>query len=171
MEGNSAEPGNVVSLGNNVTQLTRGNVVLHNVPHNVENIPIGHECSNFVVSRGLAEAFTHSQGNVEENRNNLGQGSDEFFNLPERQSNSSNANANNIAQNDHNTSETEIVDSLQEDHYLNNINYVTALADADDDNDCDDIDYDNDPISSETDDELLMMAIVTLILMTVIFKF
>ena len=143
--GNSSEPGNVVTLGNNVTQLTRENVAPHNVPHNLENIPVGHEFSNFVMNRGLAERFLHGHGDTEENGSNLGQESDEVLDLPDRQSNSSNANADNIAQNDDNTSETEIVDSLQEDHNLNDV----VDADADDESD-----YDNDPSSSETDDEL-----------------
>ena len=136
--GNSTESENVVTLGNNVTQLTRENVAPQNVPHNLENIPIGHESNNFVMNRGLAEDFLHSHSDVEENRRNLGQESDEVLDLPERQSNSSNTSADNVAQNDDNTSETEIVDSLQGDRNLND----ATVADADDD--------DN---SSETDDE------------------
>ena len=135
---NSTESENVVTLGNNVTQLARENVAPQNVPHNLENIPIGHESNNFVMNRGLAEDFLHSHSDAEENRRNLGQESDEVLDLPERQSNSSNTSADNVAQNDDNTSETEIVDSLQEDRNLND----GAVADADDD--------DN---SSETDDE------------------
>ena len=135
---NSTESENVVTLGNNVTQLARENVAPQNVPHNLENIPIGHESNNFVMNRGLAEDFLHSHSDVEENRRNLGQESDEVLDLPERQSNSSNTSADNVAQNDDNTSETEIVDSLQGDRNLND----ATVADADDD--------DN---SSETDDE------------------
>ena len=138
--GNSSEPGNVVTLGNNVTQLTRENVAPHNVPHNLENIPVGHEFSNFVMNRGLAERFVHGHGDAEENGSNLGQESDEVLDLTDRQSNSSNANADNIVQNDDNSSETEIIDSLQEDHNLNDV----ADADADDESESE----------SETDDEI-----------------
>ena len=90
---NSTESENVVTLGNNVTQLARENVAPQNVPHNLENIPIGHESNNFVMNRGLAEDFLHSHSDVEENRRNLGQESDEVLDLPERQSNSSNTSA------------------------------------------------------------------------------
>ena len=91
--GNSTESENVVTLGNNVTQLARENVAPQNVPHNLENIPTGHESNNFVMNRGLAEDFLHSHSDVEENRRNLGQESDEDLDLPERQSNSSNTSA------------------------------------------------------------------------------
>ena len=146
--GNSTEPGNVVTLGNNTTQLTAGNFVPRNVPHNLENIPVGHESNNFVINRGLGEDVLHIPGDAEENRSNLGQESDEVLNLPERQSNSSNANAHNIAQNDDNTIETEIFDSIHDGHNLVN----TATATANDD-DCDDLDYDDEPSNSETDNE------------------
>ena len=138
---NSTEPTNIVTLENNATQLTRGNVVTQNVPHNLENIPVG----DFMRNRGLADDFLHIHDDAEEYRSNLGQESDELLDLPERQSNSSNANADNIVQNDDNTSETEIVDSLQEDHNSND----AVVADDDDDDD----DDDSDPSSSETDDE------------------
>ena len=91
--GNSTESENVVTLGKNVTQLARENVAPQNVPHNLENIPIGHEYNNFVMNRGLAGDFLHSHSDVEENRRNLGQESDEVLDLPERQSNSSNTSA------------------------------------------------------------------------------
>ena len=151
--GNSTEPANVITVGNNTTQSTTGNVVPHNVPHNLENVPVRYEFNNFVMNRALEEDFLRGQGEAEENRNNLGQESVAVLNLPERQSNSSNANADNIAQNDDNTSETEIVDPLQEDHHLNDVNTATAAADVDDDDDFDDVDYDDEPSSSETDDE------------------
>ena len=150
---NSTEPANVITVGNNTTQSTTSNVVPHNVPHNLENIPVGYEFNNFVMNRVLSEDFLHGQGDAEENRNNLGQESDAVVNLPERQSNSSNDNADNIPQNADNTSETEIVDPLQEYHNLNDVNTATAAADANDDDDFDDADYDDEPGSSETDDE------------------
>ena len=135
--GNLTEPANVITVGNNTIQSITGNVVLHNVPHNLENIPAGYEFNNFVMNSALAENFLHGQAYAEE-------------------SNSRNTNADNIGQNDNNTSETEIVNSLQEDYNLNNFNTVTAAAntaDAYDDDDFDDVDYDDEPSSSETDDE------------------
>ena len=135
--GNLTEPANVITVGNNTIQSIAGNVVLHNVPHNLENIPAGYEFNNFVMNSALAENFLHGQAYAEE-------------------SNSRNTNADNIGQNDNNTSETEIVNSLQEDYNLNNFNTVTAAAntaDANDDDDFDDVDYDDEPSSSETDDE------------------
>ena len=135
--GNLTEPANVITVGNNTIQSITGNVVLHNVPHNLENIPAGYEFNNFVMNSALAENFLHGQAYAEE-------------------SNSRNTNADNIGQNDNNTSETEIVNSLQEDYNLNNFNTVTAAAntaDANDDDDFDDVDYDDEPSSSETDDE------------------
>ena len=135
--GNLTEPANVIIVGNNTIQSITGNVVLHNVPHNLENIPAGYEFNNFVMNSALAENFLHGQAYAEE-------------------SNSRNTNADNIGQNDNNTSETEIVNSLQEDYNLNNFNTVTAAAntaDANDDDDFDDVDYDDEPSSSETDDE------------------
>ena len=135
--GNLTEPANVITVGNNTIQSITGNVVLHNVPHNLENIPAGYEFNNFVMNSALAENFLHGQAYAEE-------------------SNSRNTNADNIGQNDNNTSETEIVNSLQEDYNLNNFNTVTAAAntaDANDDDDSDDVDYDDEPSSSETDDE------------------
>ena len=151
--GNSTEPGNFVTLGNNTTQLTTGNFVPRNVPHNLENIPVGHESNNFVINRGLAEDVLHSPGDTEENRSNLGQESDEVLNPPDRQSNSRNVNADNIAQN-------EIVDSMHDDHNL--VNTATAAAN---DDDCDDLDYDDEP----SDNEMMMLTMATWILMTVIF--
>ena len=147
--GNSTEPANVITAGNNTIQSTTGNVVLHNIPHNLENIPVGYQFNNFVMNNALAEDFFHDQSYAEENRSNLGQGSDEFLNLSERQSSLSTTNADNIGQNEDNTSETEIVNSL----HVNNVNTATAAADADDDDDIDDVDYDDEPSSSETDDE------------------
>ena len=147
--GNSTEPANVITVGNNTIQSTTGNVVLHNVPHNLENIPVGYQFNNFVMNNALAEDFFHDQSYAEENRSNLGQGSDEFLNLSERQSSLSTTNADNIGQNEDNTSETEIVNPL----HVNNVNTATAAADADDDDDIDDVDYDDEPSSSETDDE------------------
>ena len=135
--GNLTEPANVITVGNNTIQSITGNVVLHNVPHNLENIPAGYEFNNFVMNSALAENFLHGQAYAEE-------------------SNSRNTNADNIGQNDNNTSEAEIVNSLQEDYNLNNFNTVTAAAntaDANDDDDFDDVDYDDEPSSSETDDE------------------
>ena len=135
--GNLTEPANVITVGNNTIQSITGNVVLHNVPHNLENIPAGYEFNNFVMNSALAENFLHGQAYAEE-------------------SNSRNTNADNIGQNDNNTSETEIVNSLQGDYNLNNFNTVTAAAntaDANDDDDFDDVDYDDEPSSSETDDE------------------
>ena len=135
--GNLTEPANVITVGNNTIQSITGNVVLHNVPHNLENIPAGYEFNNFVMNSALAENFLHGQAYAEE-------------------SNSRNTNADNIGQNDNNTSETEIVNSLPEDYNLNNFNTVTAAAntaDANDDDDFDDVDYDDEPSSSETDDE------------------
>ena len=135
--GNLTEPANVITVENNTIQSITGNVVLHNVPHNLENIPAGYEFNNFVMNSALAENFLHGQAYAEE-------------------SNSRNTNADNIGQNDNNTSETEIVNSLQEDYNLNNFNTVTAAAntvDANDDDDFDDVDYDDEPSSSETDDE------------------
>ena len=135
--GNLTVPANVITVGNNTIQSITGNVVLHNVPHNLENIPAGYEFNNFVMNSALAENFLHGQAYAEE-------------------SNSRNTNADNIGQNDNNTSETEIVNSLQEDYNLNNFNTVTAAAntaDANDDDDFDDVDYDDEPSSSETDDE------------------
>ena len=151
---NSTETGNVVTLGNNTTQSTRENVVPLNVTHNLENFPVGHEFNNFVMNRVLPEDFLHGHGDTEENRNNLGQESDELLDLPERLSNSSDNNADNIAQSEGNTSETEIVDSLQEEHDLNNIDSATAVADIDDDFDDDD-DDDDEPSSTETDEEFI----------------
>ena len=150
---NSTETGNVVTLGNHATQSTRENVVPVSVPHNLENIPVGYEFNNFVMNRVFPEDFLHDHGDTEENRNNLGQESDEFLDLPERQSNSSDNNTDNSAQNEGNTSETEIVDSLQEDHNLNNVDSATAVADIDDD--FNDVDYDDEPSSSETDEEFI----------------
>ena len=135
--GNLTEPANVITVGNNTIQSITGNVVLHNVPHKLENIPAGYEFNNFVMNSALAENFLHGQVYAEE-------------------SNSRNTNADNIGQNDNNTSETEIVNSLQEDYNLNNFNTVTATAntaDANDDDDFDDVDYDDEPSSSETDNE------------------
>ena len=63
------------------------------------------------MNNALAEDFLHDQSYAEENRSNLGQGSDEFLNLSERQSSLSTTNADNIEQNEDNTSETEIVNS------------------------------------------------------------
>ena len=105
--GNSTEPANVITAGNNTIQSTAGNVVLHNI----ENIPVGYQFNNFVMNNTLAEDFLHDQSYAEENRSNLGQGSDEFLNLSERQSSLSTTNADNIEQNEDNTSETEIVNS------------------------------------------------------------
>ena len=109
--GNSTEPANVITAGNNTIQSTAGNAVLHNIPHNLENIPVGYQFNNFVMNNALAEDFLHDQSYAEENRSNLGQGSDEFLNLSERQSSLSTTNADNIGQNEDNTSETEIVNS------------------------------------------------------------
>ena len=147
--GNSTEPANVITVGNNTIQSTAGNVALHNVPHNLENIPVGFEFNNFVMNNALAEDFLHGQSYAEENRSNLGQGSDEVLNLSGRQNYSSSTNADNIGQNGDNTSETEIVNSL----HVNNVNTATATADADDDDDIDDVNYDDEPSSSETEDE------------------
>ena len=147
--GNSTEPANVTTVGNNTIQSTTGNVVLHDVPHNLENIPVGYEFNNFVMNNALAEGSLHGQSYAEENRSNLGQGSDDVLNLSERQSYSSSTNAHNIGQNEDNTSETEIVNSL----HVNNVNTATAAVDADDDDDIDDVDYDDELSSSETDDE------------------
>ena len=118
------------------------------------------------MNRVLPEDFLHGHGDTEENRNNLDQESDELLDLPERLSNSSDNNADNIAQSEGNTSETEIVDSLQEEHHLNNVYIATAVADIDDD--FDDHDDNDEPSSSELTKNLLI-TIVTLILMRVIF--